>query len=68
VRYLWDEDNKYGEEIIRIISAREPEERDIRRYQAETLDEKLNSPLSAVLPHDKPRATIRVSTSRTFHA
>lgn len=32
-------ENKHGEEIIRIISAREAEKRDIRRYQAQALDE-----------------------------
>lgn len=34
--YREDED---GEEIIRIVSAREAEKHDIRRYQAQTLDE-----------------------------
>lgn len=32
-------EEKYGEEVIRIISAREAEKRDIRRYQAQALDE-----------------------------
>ena len=37
VAHVYLED-KHGEEIIRIISAREAEKRDIRRYQAQTLD------------------------------
>lgn len=32
-------EGKYGEEIIRIISAREAEKRDVQRYQAQALDE-----------------------------
>ena len=32
-------EDEHGEEIIRIISAREAEKRDIRRYQAQALDE-----------------------------
>jgi uncharacterized DUF497 family protein len=32
-------ENKYGEEITRIISAREAEKREIRRYQTQALDE-----------------------------
>jgi hypothetical protein len=32
-------EHEHGEEIIRIISAREAEKRDIRRYQAQALDE-----------------------------
>jgi uncharacterized DUF497 family protein len=32
-------EDEYGEEIIRIISAREAEKRDIRRHQAQRLDE-----------------------------
>ena len=32
-------EGKHGEEIIRIISAREAEKREIRRYQAQALDE-----------------------------
>ena len=32
-------ESKYGEAIIRIISAREAEKRDIRRYQEQALDE-----------------------------
>ncbi len=31
-------ENKHGEEIIRFLSAREAEKRDIRRYQAQALD------------------------------
>jgi uncharacterized protein len=31
-------EDRYGEEIIRIISARKAEKRDIRRYQKKTLD------------------------------
>jgi uncharacterized DUF497 family protein len=38
VAHVYRED-EYGEEIIRIISAREAEKRDIRRYQAQALDE-----------------------------
>jgi uncharacterized DUF497 family protein len=38
VAHVYRED-KYGEEVIRIISAREAEKRDIRRYEAQTLDE-----------------------------
>lgn len=38
VAHVYRED-KHGEEIIRIISAREAEKREIRRYQAQTLDE-----------------------------
>ena len=38
VAHVYRED-QYGEEIIRIISAREAEKRDIRRYKAQTLDE-----------------------------
>jgi uncharacterized DUF497 family protein len=38
VAHVYRED-EYGEEIIRIISAREAETRDIRRYQAQALDE-----------------------------
>jgi uncharacterized DUF497 family protein len=38
VAYVYREDN-HGEEIIRIISAREAENREIRRYQAQALDE-----------------------------
>ena len=38
VAHVYRED-KYGEEIIRIISAREAEKHDIRRYKAQTLDE-----------------------------
>ncbi len=32
-------EGEHGEEIIHIISAREAEKRDIRRYQAQALDE-----------------------------
>ena len=32
-------ESEYGEAIIRIISAREAEKRDIRRYQEQALDE-----------------------------
>lgn len=38
VAHVYRED-KNGEEIIRIISAREAEKRDVRRYQAQALDE-----------------------------
>jgi uncharacterized DUF497 family protein len=38
VAHVYRED-EYGEEIIRIISAREAEKRDVRRYQAPALDE-----------------------------
>jgi uncharacterized DUF497 family protein len=38
VAHVYRED-EYGEEIIRIISAREAEKRDIGRYQAQALDE-----------------------------
>jgi uncharacterized DUF497 family protein len=38
VAHVYRED-EHGEEIIRIISAREAEKRDIRRYQAQALDE-----------------------------
>jgi uncharacterized DUF497 family protein len=38
VAHVYRED-KHGEEVIRIISAREAEKRDIRRYQAQALDE-----------------------------
>ena len=38
VAHVYREDG-HGEEIIRIISAREAEKRDIRRYQAQALDE-----------------------------
>lgn len=38
VAHVYRED-KHGEEIIRIISAREAEKREIRRYQAQALDE-----------------------------
>ena len=38
VAHVYRED-EHGEEIIRIISAREAEKRDIRRYQAQPLDE-----------------------------
>ena len=31
-------ENEHGEEIIRIISAREADKRDIRRYQAQAVD------------------------------
>jgi uncharacterized protein len=37
VAHVYRED-EYGEEIIRIISAREAEKRDVRRYQAQALD------------------------------
>lgn len=37
VAHVYRED-EHGEEIIRIISAREAEKRDIRRYQAQALD------------------------------
>ena len=38
VAHVYRED-EHGEEIIRIISAREAEKRDIRRYQAQALDQ-----------------------------
>jgi uncharacterized DUF497 family protein len=38
VAHVYRED-EHGEEIIRIISAREAEKREIRRYQAQALDE-----------------------------
>lgn len=38
VAHVYRED-EYGEEIIRIISARQADKRDIRRYQAQALDE-----------------------------
>ena len=38
VAHVYRED-KHGEEVIRIISAREAEKREIRRYQAQALDE-----------------------------
>jgi len=38
VAHVYRED-EHGEAIIRIISAREAEKRDIRRYQAQALDE-----------------------------
>lgn len=38
VAHVYRED-KHAEEVIRIISAREAEKRDIRRYQAQALDE-----------------------------
>ena len=38
VAHVYRED-EHGEEIIRIISAREAEKRDLRRYQAQALDE-----------------------------
>ena len=38
VAHVYRED-EHGEEIVRIISAREAEKRDIRRYQAQALDE-----------------------------
>jgi uncharacterized DUF497 family protein len=38
VAHVYRED-EHGEEIIRIISAREAEKHDIRRYQAQALDE-----------------------------
>ncbi len=38
VAHVYRED-KHGEEVIRIISAREAEKREVRRYQAQALDE-----------------------------
>ena len=38
VAHVYRED-EYGQEIIRIISARQAEKRDIRRYQEQALDE-----------------------------
>ena len=38
VAHVYRED-ELGEEIIRVISAREAEKRDIRRYQAQAVDE-----------------------------
>ena len=38
VAHVYRED-EYGEEIIPIVSAREAEKRDLRRYQAQRLDE-----------------------------
>jgi uncharacterized DUF497 family protein len=38
VAHVYRED-EHGEEVIRIISAREAEKRDIRRYQAQALDQ-----------------------------
>ena len=38
VAHVYRED-EHGEEIIRIISRREAEKRDIRRYQAQALDQ-----------------------------
>jgi len=32
-------EDEHGEEVIRIISAREAEKRDIRRYEAQALDQ-----------------------------
>ena len=42
VAHVYRED-ELGEEIIRIIPAREAEKRDIKRYQAQALDESSNS-------------------------
>jgi uncharacterized DUF497 family protein len=38
VAHVYRED-EYGEEIIRIIAAREADKRDVRGYQAQALDE-----------------------------
>ena len=38
VAHVYRED-EYGEEVIRIISAREAEKREVRKYQTQALDE-----------------------------